>query len=147
MAWPPNYSAAFIGSGSTTIKWGTDQMMSNGSHNGTGSGGVGGYFTLESIRFSDEIDNIYIPNGTGIKSTRIQLWQGRNCVMTAVDDTNFTPPYPYSQIEVVDAMSGDLLTFRVIQNGTNSARATENKREITCEYLTNIEGGGSVPPA
>lgn len=121
--------------------------MSNASPNGTGSGGVGGFFTLESIRFADEIDNIYIPNGTGLKSTRIQLWQGRNCVMTAVDDTNFVPPSPNSQLSVIDSLSGSLLTFRVTQNGTNTQRATENKREITCEYLTNIEGAGSVPPA
>lgn len=145
MAWPPAYSAAFIGSGSTSIKWGTDGIMAV-SGNGTG-GGVFGSYTVESIRPNDEIENIYIENGTGLKSTRIQLWQGRVVTLTVVDDLNMTPPSPNSQITLTDPMSGVVYTFRVTANGTNNARKVEGKREITAEYLTNIEGGGTVPVA
>lgn len=146
MAWPPAYTSAFIGSGMTTIRWGTDGMMANGAPNGSG-GGQGGFYIVESIRSMDEIENIYIENGTGLKATRIQLWQGRNWTFTVVDDTGMIPPSPFSQVTLVDPMSAAIATFRVINNAYNAARKVEGKREVTAEFLTLIEGGGSVPPA
>jgi hypothetical protein len=146
MSWPPSFSLAFKGAGSTTIKWGTDGIMPNSSPNGNGSGGVFGSYTVESIRPNDEIENIYIENGTGIKSTRIQLWQGRVVTFTVVDDLNMIHPAMGTQVYIIDPMSGDFLLFTVTNNGTNNARKVEGKRDITAEYLTNIEGGGSVPP-
>lgn len=146
MAWPPAYGAAFIGTGSTTIKWGTDGIMANGSPNGNGSGGVGGFYTIESVRPADEIENIYIEQGTGLKATRIQLMQGRQYVFTVVDDTNMTHPAMGNLIQAVDPMSTALLQFRITQNGYSTQRKTEGKREVTAEYLTLIEGGGNIPP-
>ena len=147
MAWPPAYSNAFLAQGVTTIRWGTDGIMTNAAPNGNGSGGFQGFFTLETIRGEDEMDVIYIEQGSGLKATRITLWQGRNYVLTAVDDTNMTPPSPASQLYIVDALGagGSIYYFRVTKNGYNSSRKSEGKREITCEYLTCIEGGGTPP--
>jgi len=147
-SWPPNYSSAFIGSGYTTIRWGTDAIMANSGVNGSG-GGFGGYYIVESIRGQDEIENIYIEQGTGLKATRIQLWQGRNYVLTVVDDTSMTPPSPGSSIALVDTVGAgaSIYTFIVTSNGYNAARKVEGKREITAEYLTLIEGSGTPPEA
>ncbi len=147
MAWPPAYSAAFIGTGVTTIKWGTDGILSNGSPNGDGAGGFGGYFIVISARPNDKIDTMYIEQGSGLEATRIQLLQGRRLTLTVVDDINMTPPSASSQITAVDPLSGSLLTFVTIDNGSSANRKQENQREVTIEYLTCIEGGGTVPPA
>jgi len=148
MAWPPSYSTAFIGSGYTTIRWGTDGVMANSSPNGTG-GGSGGFYIVESMRPADEIENIYIEQGTGLKATRIQLWQGRKVTFTVVDDTSMTPPSPNSKVALVDLVGAgaSIYQFSVTENGYNAARKVEGKREITAEYLTLIEGAGTPPEA
>lgn len=153
MSWPPANTSAFISSGYTSIRWGTDQIMNNSTPNGSGGGvtavGYSGFYILESIRGTDEIDNIYIEQGTGLKATRIQLIQGRNYTLTAVDDTNMTPPSAGSQIRLVDTVSGGSTSylFTVTANAYNAARKVEGKREITAEYLTLIEGNGTPPAA
>lgn len=148
MAWPPAYSSAFIGNGYTTIRWGTDGVMTNGSPNGSG-GGFGGFYIVESIRGQDEQENIYIEQGTGLKATCITLWQGRNYTITVVDDASMTPPSPASFISLVDTVGAgaSIYQFRVTSNGYNAARKVEGKREITAEYLTLIEGNGTPPEA
>ena len=147
MSWPPAYTASFIGSGATTIKWGTDGIINVGNIGVGNSGGVFGAYTVVSCRPSDEIDTQYIEQGSGLKATRIMLWQGRRITFTVVDDTGFTPPSPNSQIQALDPLSGSLLTFRVVDNGSTASRKTEAQREITAEYLTMIEGANTVPPA
>ncbi len=149
MAWPPSYTNAFIGSGVTTIRWGTDGIMANTSINGGDSGGYNGFYTVESIRGNDELETIYIEQGTGLKVTRIQLWQGRRYVLTVVDDTGMTPPGPADYLVLVDTVGAGASTysFRLIDNGYSAARKVEGKREITVEYLTCIEGGGTPPEA
>jgi hypothetical protein len=148
MAWPPAYNNAFIGFGYTTIRWGTDGVMANISPNGSG-GGYGSYYIVESIRGDDEIEVQYIEQGTGLKATAITLWQGRKYTITVVDDTSMIPPFPASNIALVDIVGGGASTykFRVISNGYNAARKVEGKREITAEYLTLIEGTGKPPEA
>jgi hypothetical protein len=149
MAWPPTsgaYSGAFQATGYTTIRWGTDGVMNVVSPNGS-SGGSYGFYIVESLRGNDEIENIYIEQGTGLKATRIQLWQGRRYVLTVVDDTGMTPPSPATYVALVDTVGAgaSIYQFKVVDNGYNAARKVEGKREITAEYLTLIEGGG-VPP-
>jgi hypothetical protein len=117
-----------------------------GTTNGT-TGGYNGSYTVESIRPTDEIDTIYIEQGSGLKATRIQLWQGRRVTLTVVDDTGMNPPSPSTYVYIQDPLSGSSLQFRVIENGYNAARKVEGKRDITAEYLTLIEGIGTVPPA
>ena len=90
-----------------------------------------------------------LSRGTGLKATRIQLWQGRRYTITVVDDVNMTLPAPNTYVTVVDIIGGGgtSYTCRVIDNGYNAARKVEGKRELTVEVLTLIELGGSVPEA
>ena len=171
--WPPANTSAYLSEGYTSIRWGTDGMLTNyssaggatvdglsvstlGGATGTPGGGVlpgnatyGGFFIVESIRGQDEIENIYIEQGTGLKATRIQLWQGRNYTITVTDDTNMSPPSPGGLVTICDPISGggNTYSFRVTQNAYNTGRKVEGKREITCEYLTLIEGSGTPPAA
>ena len=146
MSWPPAYSSWFIGTGVTTVKWGTDGIMPVQLPNG-GTGGYNSSYTVESIRPTDEIDTIYIEQGSGLKATRIQLWQGRRVTLTVVDDTGMTPPSPSTYVYIQDPLSGSFLQFKVIENGYNAARKVEGKRDITAEYLMLIEGNGTLLPA
>lgn len=151
MAWPPANTTAYLSQGYTTIRWGTDGLLPNSGNNGTGGGvqasGYTGFYIVESIRGQDEIENIYIEQGTGLKATRIQLIQGRNYVVTAVDDTLMTPPAAGNLYTLVDPISGggNTYNFRVTANGYNASRKVEGKREFTLEYLTLIEGNGIIP--
>ena len=147
MAWP-NAQTAYLATGVTSIRWGTDGVLST-SANGNGSGGYAGFYTVESIRANDEVDTMYIEQGTGLKATRIQLWQGRRYTITVVDDVNMTLPAPNTYVTVVDIIGGGgtSYTCRVIDNGYNASRKVEGKRELTVEVLTLIELGGSVPEA
>lgn len=146
MSWPPAYSAAFIADGVNTVKWGTDGIMANTAPNGNGSGGSFGFYTLVSVDPTDVIETIYIEQGTGFRSTRIKLWQGREVAITVIDDTNMTPPAPNRTIQIIDPLSSNLLTFSVVENNYRAARKVEGQRVIRAVYDTMIEGGGSPPP-
>jgi hypothetical protein len=146
MAWPPAPTTAFLTSGVTTIRWGTDGIMANTSPNGSG-GGFGGYYTIETIRGTDKVDTMYIEQGSGLEATRIQLIQGRRYTMTVVDDTSMTPPSFATKLSFEDTISGGaaLYLFQLIENGDSTVRKAEHKRELTVEYLTCIEGAGTIP--
>ena len=151
MSWPPtpNSAVGFLATGVTSIRWGTDGIMPNTSPNGSG-GGYGGFYTVESMRSADEIDNIYIAQGSGLKATRIQLIQGRSYTITMVDDTFFTLTSASNYIELWDVISGGTVQYancRVTQNGYSANRGVEGKRELTVEVLTLIELNGAVPAA
>lgn len=148
MAWPPAYSTSFLADGVTTIRWGTDGIMANSAPNGSG-GGFLGFYTIESLRGTDEIDTSYIEQGTGFKATRIRLWQGRRYNLTVVDDTGMTPPSVGTKLSLVDTVSGGsmIYQFTLIDNGDNTVRKDAHKREMTVEYLTCIEGAGTPPAA
>ncbi len=146
MAWP-NPQTAYLATGYTTIRWGTDGVMPVSSNGGTG--GFGSFYIVESIRASDKVDTIYIEQGTGLEATRIQLWQGRRYTLTIVDDTGMTLPAPNTYVTVLDVIGGGATSYtcRVIDNGYSAARKVEGKRELTVEVLTLIELGGSLPEA
>lgn len=134
MAWPPSPNTVFQLTGITTIKWGTDGIWSG--------------YTVVSCTPNDEIETLYVENGTGLKSTRIILWQGRRMNITVVDDTTISPPAPGSLTALlIDPLSASALQFRIIENSYNAARKEPGQRVLVAEYLTNIEGGGTPPPA
>ena len=66
MAWP-NAQTAYLATGVTSIRWGTDGVLST-SANGNGSGGYAGFYTVESIRANDEVDTMYIEQGNWTQS-------------------------------------------------------------------------------
>lgn len=140
MAWPPTSNNAFnitgSGTGSTSLKWGTDGMY--------------GSYIVKDISPADEVEKIYVENGTGLKSIRIMLFQGRKVDITVVDDSNITPPVIGALVNIVDSLAsvagtGVNTSFRVIDKNGKGARKVEGDLIISAEYLTNIEGAGTVP--
>ncbi len=119
-SWPPAYTAAFIGTGYTTIRWGTDGIMTTNSVFNSvtpntsgvlpGNGTYGGFYIVESIRGQDEIENIYIEQGTGLKATAIQLWQGRNYTLTVVDDTDLWTRFLVAHRPIISASRPTVIT-------------------------------------
>lgn len=151
MGWPitgsPNYAGAYLAQGVTTIRWGTDGILSNQALGGSGSGGYGGFFIVESVRASDRLDIHEIKQGSGLVVARITLWQGRKYVATVLDDTTMIPPAPLTMASIADVLSGGLASVnaRIIENGGNAERESEFKRNITFEALTCIELNNFVP--
>jgi hypothetical protein len=93
----------------------------------------------------DIFETIYIENGTGLRSTRINLIQGREWELTIVDDTSFTPPTVNTAVTLIDTLSGLQFTGRVIDNSYNAARKQEGERVMRVVFDTNIEGAGTIP--
>lgn len=154
MAWP-NPQTAYLATGYTTIRWGSDGLMPVSSNGGSGgvlvnSGGGGTIsYIVESIRANDRVDKVEIEQGTGLVATRIQLLQGRVYTLTVVDDTGMTLPVIGTYVTLLDVISGGSVTYtcRLLENGYNAARKVEGKREFTVEVLTLIELAGSLPAA
>lgn len=140
MSWPPAYSAAFVGAGLTTVKWGTDGIF-DGNPNA-----IGGAYIVVSLRSMDIFETIYIENGTGLRATRIGLIQGRELELTVVDDTSLAQPTYGAQLTLVDPISATAMDLTVIDNSYNTARKQEGQRVMRVVFDTLIEGGGSVPP-
>lgn len=141
MAWPPSSGAfgtgLYIQSNLQTIRWGTDGINPFGN----------AALIVISCTPSDEIEPIYVENGTGLRSVRIILWQGRRVNFTVVDDSTITPPTPGQTITYSDPLSGATFAskFVVIENSYNAARKEPGQRVIVAEFLTNVEGAGSPP--
>jgi hypothetical protein len=134
MSWPPPTSGSFFIQGTlTTIRWGT--------------GGVHASYIVVSCTPAEEIETLYVENGTGIKVTRIILWQGRRVNITVVDDSTVTPPKTAQTITLFDPLGGGSgsLNFTVIENSYNAARKEAGQRVIVAEFLTGVEGAGSPP--
>jgi hypothetical protein len=127
----------------TTVIWGTDGQGTIGSF----SYSAYGSYIVTSGSDSKRVEEIDIEQGSGLEATRIQLIQGRRYTMTVVDDTNMTPPSFATKLSFEDTISGGaaLYLFQLIENGDSTVRKAEHKRELTVEYLTCIEGAGTIP--
>ena len=90
MAWPTSggnsLAEGYLKTGVTTIVWGTTDILSD-------IGGVvlGGSFGVVT-RFSERsiVDNIKLPNGDGLTTTRVQIIDGAQWDLTIRDDTRIT---------------------------------------------------------
>lgn len=128
--------------GTTTIRWGTSPI---------------GYLIVESANQKVLAENIKLPNGAGLTTTRIQIVDGVQWDITVRDDTQTAPStlligtrvtvYDYAG-HFSDSPGGFVTTngtgvtrsARVIDNGYNAALKTEGKRTITLEFLNLVEG-------
>ncbi len=135
MAWPPTPSAGYTNSndGKGAIRWGTDGYL--------------GVYIVKSIRPADVIENIYVENGTGIRTYRINLWQGREVEITVVDDNTIVAPAPNASITLADPIDGNTYSFHVIDNNYSAAAKQPGERVVkaTCDW--NIDNSGNVPAA
>jgi hypothetical protein len=133
MSWPPSTNSYFkIQTGGTQIRWGTD--------------GLYGSYIVVSATPADEIETLYVENGTGLKAVRVMLFQGRRYNITVVDDHLISPPSFGTMITLLDPMNAGVgNSFIVIENSYNAARKEAGQRVILAEFVTLIEGGGTPP--
>lgn len=131
----PNYYLA--DGAATTIIWGTDGVLDAGSW--------GAYVCL---RFSErpEKETLYVENGTGLKTGRIQIFHGVNCEITVRDDKSVTPPALGAKVFIRD--SGGLInasnrTARyaatVIDIGVSTGPKQAMERTFTLERLYLVD--------
>jgi hypothetical protein len=144
---------AYIPSGITTVFWGTYPFLPTNSNISTtintgGSGGFMGYYIVESIRSEERVDIHEIAQGSGLIVGRIAIWQGRRYTITVIDDTNFPPPAPLSQLGFYDiaAKNAIIKAFTLISISKTLEYANVAKRELVCEALTGIELFGNNTP-
>jgi len=131
MPWPPTPSAVSkFQSTCTTIEWGTDGMLNS--------------WIVESLRSRDINEVIYIENGTGLRSIRIQLLQGREFDIAVIADQNFPRPVPGSAVTLKDPISNSVMVVHVVANEYDAARKREGRRTFSVVFDTNIEGGGNI---
>ena len=90
MAWPTTgagtLASGYLANGITTIVWGTLDILANiGGVAMSGSLGVVTRFSQKPI-----VDNIKLPNGDGLTSSRIQIIDGCQWTLTIRDDSRIT---------------------------------------------------------
>ena len=90
MAWPTTgagtLATGYLATGVTTIVWGTVDLLAN-------IGGVAMSGSLGVVtRFSERpiVDNIKLPQGDGLTSTRVQIIDGNQWDITVRDDSRIT---------------------------------------------------------
>jgi hypothetical protein len=90
MAWPTTgagtLASGYLATGATTIIWGTGDILAN-------IGGVAMSGNLGVVtRFSEKplVDNIKLPQGDGLTSTRIQIIDGVQWNLSIRDDSRIT---------------------------------------------------------
>jgi hypothetical protein len=90
MAWPTTgagtLASGYLATGVTTIIWGSLDLLAN--IGGVAMSGALGVVT----RFSERplVDNIKLPNGDGLTSTRVQIIDGTHWEVTVRDDSRIT---------------------------------------------------------
>lgn len=124
-------ATGYSAQGVTNIRWGT-------------TGLVGTYIVT---RFSQRelVENIKLPNGTGITATRIQLKDGIQFDVTVREIDDATPPKIGDLVAVLDEaklVSGARANYsaRVVDNNYDIAPKKEGERHLVLEGLRLIEG-------
>lgn len=156
MSWPQTGSGSlatgYLASGVTTIRWGSKELITSiagTAVNGTTVGIV--------TRFNQRalVENIKLPNGSGLTTTRVQIIDGYQWDATVRDDTNITNrPQIGDTVVIVDAaglISGTVSTVykysaTVTESGYDASPKQAGEFTVTVEALTLVEGlsGSSV---
>lgn len=143
---PGGGSTGYTITGVTTLFWGTDGLLKSPSPGGTFAGT--GYYIVESVDPSTEAEQVYVENGTGIKSARITLTQGAKATIVVQDDTNMTtPPQVNSTVVIVDAgclipgnnNRSNAYSMTVLQAGERYVRKGVAVRNLEVENLTLVD--------
>jgi hypothetical protein len=155
MSWPTTgagtLESGYLAQGTTTIRWGTRELLQS-------TNGVAANFLVVTA-FSERrlSDNIKLPNGDGLTSTRMIVMDGVQWDVTVRDDTRVADaniPYVGQKVTVVDA--GGLLgspvlryTATVVEPQYEAAPKQPGQRTLTLERLRLIEPnqGGDVSGA
>lgn len=148
-SWPAvsGVTTGFTMEGVTTIRFGTTGLLQSPSHNN------GDFF--EVLRFNQKplIENIKLPNGTGITSTRILLKDGHTFDITVRDDSEMTPPWPGDTWVITDAgglltdgVPGAVYSCKVVDGNYDTAVKQAGERGIQLENLLLVDNQISGSP-
>ena len=144
MSWPTtgagSLSSGYLASGVTTIRWGSDELVQSLNAQAVSS-------FLIVTRFSERnlVDNIKLPNGDGLTSTRVMIVDGVQWDVTVRDSTAITGiPKIGTQVTVVDAAGlidavGEVYTATVVDSGYETAPKQAGERTLVLENLVLIE--------
>jgi hypothetical protein len=137
--WPPTAgtTTGYDVDGITTIRWGTDGLLQSPKP-------TSGYYVVSRFAQKELIDNIKLPNGTGITSSRVRIRDGVNWSITVRDDTAMTAPVVGDSITIVDAggMIGAVglrYSATVVDNDYDSAIKQAGERVLVAENLILVE--------
>lgn len=130
MSWPltSNGNNVLISGTTTTIVWGSGSFA---------QGSLAGYI-VKNMKASERNEQIKIEQGAGLTAVNVLLTDGRAYEVTVVDDTNVTPPFGGSNVNVIipnlkGPNAGLSTSFEfgiVINNDYNAARKVEGERVL-----------------
>lgn len=141
--WPSAQSVGYAATGNTSIRWGTDGLLTSPSPGGTVNGT--GYYVVSKFSQKQLAEVIKLPNGTGITTTRIILTDGNDWNITVRDESGMIPPTVGTPVTIVDA-GGLISSYRgsyaatVVDSNYEAAPKQAGERTITVERLRLIEG-------
>jgi hypothetical protein len=103
------------------------------------------------LRFNERVllDNIKLPNGTGVTSTRVLIRDGVEFTLTVRDDTQMSPPAIGGTISIVDAAGllgtvGLVYLATVIEPNYETAPKQAGERVILAENLILVDSQNST---
>ena len=146
MAWPTtgagSLASGYQVQGVTTIRWGSASLIT--SINATAVNGT----TVGIVtRFNQKniVDNIKLPNGDGLTTSRVQIIDGVQWDVTVRDDTGITNrPKIGTTVIVVDGLGmidavAEKYSATVVDNGYDTAPKQPGEFTLTLENLVLIE--------
>ena len=122
----------YAAQGTTTLLWGTEGL----------------FYTFTVLRYNEKelVENIKLPNGAGIDSTRVQLRHGLGWEITVRDDTLMVPPRVGTLVTIYDggamfngSTRGNVILCRVVESSFDTAPKQAAERVISVEKLTNVD--------
>lgn len=145
--WPPvsGTTTGYKITGTTTIRWGTDGLMQ------TPAPGGGGFYVVLRCDQKELVENIKLPNGSGITSARVRLRDGVHWAITIRDDTQLTGPVVGDSIGMQDGagmlgLTTLYYTGTLVESDYNAALKQPGERVLLVEKLTLVDtaAGGTA---
>lgn len=96
-----------------------------------------------SMRNAQMIEEVQIPNGTGLTSNQVVLNDGDSADIEVIDDRSITFPASMQTISLLEPLieGGTVVNatlFQVIDNDYSAARKQEGRRHLLCKRYTLI---------
>lgn len=158
MAWPTtgsgSVSSGYLSQGVTTIRWGSADLLK--SWTPAGGSVVPSTGTVAVVtRFSQRqlVDNIKLPQGVGLTSTRVMIVDGAQWDLTVRDNTGWVASQANMSVGdtvvIVDAAGmifgsgtdgvGQVYTATIVDNGYEAAPKQPGERTLVVENLVLVE--------
>lgn len=142
-SWPPTAgtSVGYLATGITTIRWGSEGLLQSPKPSS-------GWYAV--LRFNQRtlVDNIKLPNGSGVTSTRVQIVDGQQWELTVREDNTMTPPQVGDSVTIVDAggliggaTASTILTYTAVVEGSgfDTSPKQAGERTLTVSNLLLVD--------